>query len=297
MNNKFLKYLKQFGILTLGASLVAFGIYFFKIQNHFSTGGVSGLSIVLAYVFNAPWLTAGALITGINVLLIILGLIIVGKDFTFKTVYCTLLMSGLTWLLEVICPMDKPLTAATEIGYQPMLELVFAILLPAAGSAILFYENASTGGTDIVAMIIKKFSDLNISAALLVSDILIVLSTFFVFDITTFLFCLLGLISKSLFVNIILDSINMSKSCTVITSKEYEDEICRFITQSLKKSATVSEAYSSAYLHESKTVIITVLTRKQALKLKKFTKTLDPHSFIIVNSTSTIYGKGFKENI
>ena len=297
MQSKVLKFLRQAGILTLGASLVAFGIYFFKIQNHFSTGGVSGLSIVLANVFNAAWLTEGALLTGINVLLIILGLIIVGKDFTFKTIYCTLLMSGLTWLLEVICPMSEPLTASTTIGYQPMLELVFAILLPAAGTAVLFYENASTGGTDIIAMIIKKFSDMNISTALLVSDILIVLSTYFVFDITTFLFCLLGLVSKSLFVNIILDNINMSKSCTVITSKEYEDEICRFITETLKKSATISEAYSSAYLHESKTVILTVLTRKQALRLKKFAKSLDPHSFIIVNSTSTIYGKGFKENI
>ena len=150
--------------MTVGAALVAAGIYFFKIQNHFSTGGVSGLSIVLAAVFKAEWLTEGALITGINVLLIIVGLIVVGKDFTFKTIYCTLLMSGLTWLFEVICPMDAPLTD------QPVLELVFAILLPAAGSAILFYENASTGGTDIVAMIIKKFSNLNISTALLVSD-------------------------------------------------------------------------------------------------------------------------------
>jgi len=284
-------FLRQASVLTFGAALVAVGIYFFKIQNHFSTGGVSGLSIVLAAVFKAPWLTEGALLTGINVLLIIAGLIVVGKDFTFKTIYCTLLMSGLTWLLEVICPMDKPLTD------QPMLELVFAILLPAAGSAILFYENASTGGTDIIAMIIKKFSDLNISTALLVSDILIVLSTYFVFDIKTFLFCLLGLVSKSLFVNVILDNMNMSKSCTVITSKQFEDEICEYITNTLKKSATISDAYSSAYLHESKTVIITVLNRKQALKLKKFTKSLDPHSFIIVNSTSTIYGKGFKENI
>ena len=291
MKGNFLTYLKKFLVLTIGAALVAVGIYFFKIQNHFSTGGVSGLSIVLAAVFKQSWLTEGALITGINVVLIILGLLIVGKDFTFKTIYCTLLMSGLTWLFELIYPMDEPLTD------QPVLELVFAILLPAAGSAILFYENASTGGTDIVAMIIKKFSDLNISTALLVSDILIVLSTAFVFDRKTFLFCLLGLVSKSLFVNAILDNMNMSKSCTVITSKDHEEEICGFITQTLKKSATVSEAYSSAYLHESKTVIITVLTRKQALRLKKYTKSIDPHSFIIVNSTSTIYGKGFKENI
>ncbi len=291
MNSKVLQFLKQFALLTVGAALVAFGIYFFKIPNHFSTGGVSGLSIVLAAIFKSTWLTEGMILTSINVLLIIAGLIVVGKDFTFKTIYCTLLMSGLTWLLEVIYPMDAPLTR------YPVLELVFAILLPSLGSAILFYEGASTGGTDIVAMIIKKFSSLNISTALFAADIVIVLSTYFVFGIETWLFCVLGLISKSLFVNAVLESINTVKNCTVITSIEYEEDICKFITDDLHRSATISEAFSSAYLHESKTVIITVLNRKQALKLKKYAKSIDPHSFIVVTSTSTIYGKGFKENI
>lgn len=278
-------------MLTVGATLIALGIYFFKIPNHFSTGGVSGLSIVLAAVIKSGWLTEGMLLTAINVVLIILALVIIGRDFTFKTVYCTLLMSGLTWLLEVIYPMSEPLT------HYPVLELIFAITLPAIGTAILFYEGASSGGTDIVAMIIKRFSTLNISMALFVADILIVLSTYFVFGVETWLFCVLGLISKSLFVNAVLDSINMAKSCTVITSREFEEEICNFITVTLNKSATISEAFSSAYLHESKTVIITVLNRKQMLKLKKYIKEVDPHSFIVVNSTSTIYGKGFKENL
>lgn len=271
--------------------MVAAGIYFFKIQNHFSTGGVSGLSIVLASVFNAQWLSEGTLITIINVALIILGLIIVGRDFTFKTIYCTLLMSGLTWLLERICPLDGPLTG------QPVLELVFAVLLPAFGSAILFFEGASTGGTDIVAMIIKKFSNMNISLALFCADVLIVLSTAFVFDIQTFLFCVLGLVSKSLVVNVILDNMKMAKSCIIITSKDHEEKICKYITDVLKKSATISENFLSAYLHETKTVIITVLAPVQALRLKKFIREEDPHSFIIVNSTSTIYGKGFKGDI
>ena len=141
--------LKEYILLTLGASMTALGIYFFKFPNHFSTGGVSGLSVILNGIF--PQITPGTFVMVINVTLLLLGFLIVGRDFTVKTVYCSLLMSVLTYLLEKVVPMSKPLTG------QPMLELVFAILLPAVGSAILFNAGASTGGTDIVAMILKKY--------------------------------------------------------------------------------------------------------------------------------------------
>ena len=288
---KALKFLRQFSLLTIGALLIASGIYFFKIQNHFSTGGLSGLSIVLVKLIGDPRVTEGMIITVFNVLLIVIGRIIVGRDFTFKTIYCTLLVSGATWVFEYLFPMDAPITN------QKFLELVFAIFIPSVGSAILFYEGASSGGTDIVAMIIKKFSSINISMALFIADSLIVVSTLFVFDAETFLFCVLGLMSKAFLVNSILESINTSRSCTVITSREYVGTICSFITEKLNKSATVSEAFSSAYLHESKAVIITALTRKQAARLKEYIKSVDSHSFIIVSSTSMIFGKGFKENI
>lgn len=292
------EFFRQFLLLTAGASLAAIGVYFFKIPNNFSTGGISGLSIILSRLIvdvfhvEVAWLSAGALLTYLNVLLILLALIIVGRDFSIKTVYCTLLMSGLTWLLEQIVPLDKPLTT------QPLLELIFAIGIPSIGTAILFYEGASTGGTDIIAMIIKKYSTINISISLFIADSFIVLSSIFVFkNAETFLFCALGLVSKTFFVNRLLEGINTSKSCIVITSKDYEDLICEFITKELRKSATISEAFSSAYLHENKTVIITVLTRSQALRLKRYTKQVDEHSFIVVNSTSTIYGNGFRETL
>ena len=278
-------------LLTVGAVLVGVGVYFFKIPNNFSTGGVSGISIILSYLINLSWLPAGALLTIINVLLVVVGRLVVGKEFTYKTIYCSILMSALTWVLEFIVPLDKPLTD------QPVLELLFAIALPSLGSAILFYENASTGGTDIIAMMIKKHSSLNISNALLVADALIVLATCFVFDIQTFLFCVLGLIAKVLVVNLLLQKINLSKHCVIITSKEYEEPICKYVTEVLGKSATISEGFSSAYLHEDKTVIITVVKAKQALKLKKFVKETDNHSFMIVTETSTIYGKGFRETM
>ena len=91
------------------------------------------------------------------------------------------------------------------------MELIFEILLTAVGSAILFNLDASTGGTDIVAMIIKKYSSLNIGTALLVSDAVIAASTIFIFDIETFLFCMLGLMMKGYVADTVIDGMNLCK--------------------------------------------------------------------------------------
>ena len=147
-------------------------------------------------------------------------------------------------------------------------------------------------------MVIKKYTSMNISKALLISDFLIVMLNICVFrNAKIWLLSLVGFLSKVFVVNIILENINMSKYCTVITTREYEVEICRYITDTLHKSATVSEAYTGAYMHEHKVVILAALTRHQTVQLKKFVKSLDKKSFVVVCNTSEICGKGFRETI
>lgn len=279
------KKIKEFIIITLGTVLIALGIYFFKFPNNFSTGGVSGISVILGAIF--PHFSSGLIMLIINVSLLVLGFIFTNNGFCFKTVYCSLLMSLLTYVLEIVCPLSKPLTS------QPVLELVFAILLPAIGSAILFNYDASTGGTDIVAMIIKNHTHLNISKALFCSDALIVMLTFFVFGVETWLFSLLGFLSKVLVVNNAIENLNTSKYFTIITEKEAE--IKEYITVTLHKDATVSKDYFGAFSGSKKSVLLTVVTRHQGILLKNHVKAIDPHSFVIINNTSDIIGKGFRE--
>ena len=274
-----LKQIKDFLLLTAGTLIVAIGIYFFKFPNNFCTGGVSGISVIL-----------GSLAI-INVALLIIGFLFVGRGFGLKTAYCSLLLSAAVYVLERTVNLTAPMTT------QPILELVFAILFPAIGSALLFNEGASTGGTDIIAMIIKKYADINISKALFYADCVIVMLTFFVFGVETWLFSLIGFVAKILFVNNVIDSINLSKYCTVITSPEYESEICDYITNHLHKTATVNNTYTGAYNHDRKTVLLAALTVRQAASLKKFVKSIDEKSFIIVNNTSEICGRGFHETV
>ena len=147
---------KEYALLTLGTVIMTLGIYFFKFPNHFSTGGVSGMAVILSHYI--PNFTNGDFVMMINVLLLIVGYIVLGKGFGGRTTYVSLLMSGLTWGLERIIPMNAPMTS------QPLMELIFAVSLPAVGSAILFNLDASSGGTDIVAMILRKYTSLNIGA-------------------------------------------------------------------------------------------------------------------------------------
>ena len=115
--------LKEWALVTLGVVIMVIGIYFFKFPNNFSTGGVTGAAIILKHYI--PSITQGTYVTIINVGLLILGFLILGPTFGVRTVYASLLMSLLLDLLEIICPLSRPLTS------QPLMELMFAVGLPA----------------------------------------------------------------------------------------------------------------------------------------------------------------------
>ena len=171
------------------------------------------------------------------------------------------------------------------------MELIFGVMLPAIGSAILFNIDASNGGTEIIAMILKKYASVDIGRALFITDFFITAATFFVFDIQTGLFSLTGLMAKSLVVDSVLENFNLCKYFTIITNKP--DEICNFIARELNRGATLYDA-SGAFTHEHKTIVITVLRRNQAILLQKFIRQNDPGAFIMITNTSEIIGKGFR---
>lgn len=275
--------LKDFLLLNAGTLLVAAGVYFFKFPNNFSTGGVSGISIILGSLF--PQLSSGSYVWIINAALLLLGFVILGGSFGAKTVYSSMLFSAAVWVLERVCPLAQPLTT------QPLLELIFSVMLPAIGSAILFDIGASTGGTDITAMILKKYSSLDIGKALLCVDALITVASCFVFGMETGLFSVLGLAAKALMVDSFIESFHICKYFNIVTTKP--DDICRYITEKLNRSATVLDA-TGYYSKESRTLLLAVMTRPQAVQLNRYIRQVDPGAFITVSNVSTIIGKGFR---
>ena len=276
--------LKEYILITIGVLLVVFGVYFFKFPNHFTIGGVTALAILLSSIFGGS-VSQGTIVLVVNIILLIIGYIILGKSFGNKTAYGSILMSLALKALEVIAPMNQPLTN------EPVLELAFAVALPAAGAAILFNIGASTGGTDVIAMLLKKYTNTDIGRSLFYSDLLLTLASFLVFDIKTGLLSLLGLVLKSAVVDSAIENMNLHKYFTVIC--EEPDPICDYIINKLNRSATVFEA-KGAFSHQNKKIILTVMSRAQAIQLRRFIKQAEPDAFMLITNTSEIIGRGFR---
>lgn len=273
---------REYTILTIATFIMVFGIYVFKFPNHFSFGGVTGIAIILQGLFS---LSAGSFTFLINMLLLIFGFLFLGKSFGTKTVYVSVLMSVLLGACERLFPMSQPITQ------EPVLELIFAIVLPALASAILFNRDASSGGTDIIAMILKKYTSVNIGTALFLVDLLITIAACFVFDAQTGLFSFCGLMAKSLVIDNVIESINLCKYFTIVCDNP--QPICDYITNELQRSATIFKAEGS-YSGKEKTIILTVMKRHQAVQLRNFIKQKEPLSFIMITNSSEIIGKGFR---
>lgn len=271
-------------LFNIGTLCVAAGVYFFKSTNHFATGGVSGISIILApYI---PFLKQSDLVMIINVLLLLIGFAFLGKKVILKTVYCSLVYSAENMLFERLCPLDAPLTN------QPFMELVYAILLTGIGSAIIFNCKASSGGTDIVALILKKYTKLDTGKALLLSDLAIA-SLAFLFGVQAGLYSLLGLFAKAFVIDGVIENIGKSKYITIITSSP--EPVEKYIIETIRRDYTSYEA-TGGYTGNKKTVLITVCKRSEALRLKSKVKQLDGSAFVIITDANEILGKGFRES-
>ena len=280
-----LQTLKEYAVITAAVLIMDIGIYVFKFPNNFSFGGVSGMAVVICRFL--PF-TASQINLFINLLLLLVGFAVLGRNFGVKTAYVTVLSSVLLNIFEKLFPMAHPLT--NEI----MLELCFAIILPALAAALLFFENASGGGTDIIAMSIKKYSTMNISTALLVTDLIVVILAFLIFDTLTGLCSVLGLMAKTLLIDKTIERMKLNKFFTIISNNP--QPICDFITKDLNHSATLYDAVG-AYSDQQRTVILTVVDVKQAVYLQRFIHDTEPTAFIAITKSSEIIGKGFMSYI
>lgn len=269
----------------LNAALFASAVVLtvFCVPNRFVFGGVSGLSIVLAELF--PSMNVSTFIWIGNMALAALGCRLLGIRAMSGTVYASVMQSLYCSLLEKLLPLRQPITE------EPLLELCAAVLGLAITSGAVFNLGASTGGTEVLAMVLQKYFGFEIGRALLFSDLGIVLAAAWVFGPTTGLFCILGMAFKCTVVDTAIESLNLRKVCTVISSKP---ELVRdYILYTLGRAATEQQV-TGAYTRENKTAIMVVLTRRQAMQLRQFLRCTDPGAFLTIVSSSEIIGKGFR---
>lgn len=279
-------------LLSFGIILMSFSVYFFQPPNHFTLGGIAGLALVLGEFIPLDYEILMAII---NVALLILGLIILGKQCTVRTIFCSLFYTGIIWLFEYFDIIEHINEAAGRVGAatltdEPLMELVYAILLFGIGGAIVFNCGASSGGTDIIALILKKFTRLNVGMALMIIDMVIVLISCYTFSLEIGLFSVLGLFTKSFLLDGVIESLGKTKYITIIT--ENHDIISDYILKVINHGYTIYDA-EGGYTHKPKKVLVTVCKRNEALKLKMKIHQVDPTAFVIITDANEILGKGF----
>lgn len=278
------KAVKEYAFITAGIMLVAAGVYYFLVPSNLAAGGVSGLAMVINKF--VPTLPVGLLMLLMNIILFIIAFIIIGPNFGAKTIYASLGLSGMIWFFEKFAPIKNAMTD------DLLLNLLFGILIGGIGMGIIFNQNASTGGTDIIAKIINKFFHIDIGKSLLMSDFIITLMAGFTFGAEIGMYALLGVIINGYVIDEVIQGITICKQVTVISSKG--SEIKKFIIEELQRGVTVYEA-KGAYTGETREVLMTIVSRREFIKLRNFIKETDNKAFITINNVHEVLGEGFKE--
>ena len=276
---------KEMVTIFFAITLMAMCTYFLNIPNSFCFGGISGLCIAIsgAIGFGSP----ATLSSVINIILLFVGFIFLGKSFGLKTTIATLILSAELAVFEKFIPM------AHTLSTEPLMEMVFSVVLHAVSAAILFNVQASSGGSDIIAMIIKKYTSVkDIGKALMICDSVVVISCYFIFGIEAGMFSTMGMFIKVFMIDSVMETFNLCKYFTIITTKP--EEIAEYISTELKRGSTQMEAKGS-FTDQGKTVIFTVLGKRQAIKLQTMVKAIDPHAFAMITNTSEVMGKGFRD--
>lgn len=283
INNKSIKKnIYDYFLITVNVIIMVVGVYFFKFPNKFAFGGLSGYAIM---VEELTGISATQFTTFTNFILLIIGFIVLGKSFGLKTFYASILFTVILYLFEYMVPIEKPLTD------QPVIELLLASFIPSITTAFLFNIGASSGGTDIIAMILKKYTGMNIAGLMLVVDVAAAVLAFFILDIQSAIFTFVGMMAKTFVIDGAIEKINLCKCFTIVC--EDPEPICDYIIKELSRSATIYDA-RGAYAHKKKTVILVTVNRYQAVKLRSFIRMIEPDAFMMITNSSEIIGKGFQ---
>lgn len=278
---------KIYGSILIGALLIAVGLYFFWAPSDLAAGGVSGLSIVIKSLL--PTIPIGVIMFGLDMMMFIIGFIVLGKSFGAKSLICSITVSVIMTIMEWIWPNWQ------AISEDQLILLLFGALFIALGQAIVFNVEASSGGTDIIAKIITKYSLLNIGTALLISDMVVVLLATGIFGLEKGLYAALGVIVVTNLIDYIIAGLNVERYVIIVPSDESKSKVINeYVLGQLERGTTLYNA-TGGYSGEGKTLITTVVERKELIELKKEVLKYDPLAFMMIQNVHEVIGEGFKK--
>lgn len=273
---KFTHSLQDFAMITFGTAIVAAAVFFFLVPSKLSVASISGLAIVLENYIALP---VSGITMILNLSLLVVGFLLVGREFGSKTVYTSILLPTFIWVLERLLP------NYTSIMQDPFLDMICYIFVVSIGLAILFNRNASSGGLDIVAKLLNKFLRMDLGTAMSGAGMVVALSSGLVYDAKTVVLSILGTYLNGIILDRFIFGFTIKKRVCVISEKE--EEIRQYIIRNLHSGATIYQA-QGAYHLEPKKEIITIVDKNEYLKLMNFLDKVDPNAFVTVYDVNKI---------
>jgi uncharacterized membrane-anchored protein YitT (DUF2179 family) len=262
----------------IGSAIIALSFNVFLLPNQIASGGVSGISTILLSVIG--WEPAYVQ-WAFNIPLFIAGVILLGKQFGIKTLVGTIFLPFVVFFTKNIDPWTN----------DALLGALFGGIGVGLGLGIVFRGNASTGGTDLAAQIINKYTGLTLGTCVVLIDGLIVLAAAIVFDIERGLYALIALYVTSKTIDLVQVGLGRSKTAMIITNKQ--EEVREGILNKIDRGVTKLSAYGGFTDHE-RPVLMCVVDQREFTKLKQLVKTLDPTAFVVVMDAAEVLGEGFK---
>lgn len=268
----------EYLMILLGSAIIAFSFNVFLLPNQVASGGVSGISTILNAVFG--WEPAYVQ-WAFNIPLFIAGVIFLGKQFGLRTLVGTVFLPLVVFLTNHVEPWT----------HNALLGALFGGIGVGLGLGIVFRGKASTGGTDLAAQIIHKYTGLTLGTCVVLIDGLIVLTAAFVFDIEKALYALIGLYVTSKTIDFVQIGLGRSKMAMIITNKQ--EEVRQGILNKIDRGVTKLSAHGG-FTDAERPILMVVIDQTEFTKLKQLVKAIDPGAFVVVMDASEVLGEGFK---
>ena len=277
--------IKQYIFIVIGVVMITVGIHFFLLPSKLALGGATGMALILARLIESLIsLPVSYLVVIVNVFLFALGFLIIGNSFGIKTLIATLSLSLLLALFEVFIPIETPLIE------DIFLSLIIAVMFYAIGVGLVLNNYASTGGSDIIALILQKYLGLDLGVGCLITDFIITFSMGILYGADTALYSLVGVIMNGLIIDKTINGLNSSRYCIINTKAP--EEVCQLLI-SMGRSANIYSVVG-AYKKNTQDVVHTVLSRRDFVKLKEYLSKTDPTSFMVVTNAHSVFGNHWR---
>lgn len=274
------KYIIEILGIAIGTILMAIGVSQFLLPNHLSTGGFSGIATIFYYLFNWPM---GRTIILLNIPCFIFAFIRIGKGFVIKSIIGTFFLSFFIDLFS----------RYSEWTNDRTLACIYGGVLVGIGTAIILRSNGSTGGSDLVSILIKSFNNrISTSNGIIIFDIIVITLNVIAFkQLEIGLYSAIAIFIMGKMIDIVFEGIGFSKMIFII-SDQYE-EISKKIGETIKRGTT--GIYSKGmYTNKKKMMVMCVASRGEVIKIRQIANGIDKTSFIVISNVREVFGKGFK---